>query len=157
MRLTEMVRQLLADPDTDGKRVREVFRLERGSYFDGRLCYWITEEEDGFWFHGEGTDRFALMPEYRFRISGTDLDQLAEYVLPAKGWPADDRDPFVLDGYSWHLHFDHKELKVHASGYMRFPAGYRVTVGNLQLFIETLCLTYAGEEYDYGWENRIEF
>ena len=141
----------------DVREPRVIFRFERGSYFDGDLFYKIMEEEDGFWFYGEGTNRFDLMAMYRFQISEEDLDQLAKYVLPAKEWPEENRAVGVMDGYYWIIHFDHKGLEVHTSGYMKFPEGYKIVVGNLQMFIENLCLTYAPDEYDYGWERRVEF
>ena len=156
MGLFEKMKQLLELPDQEPDILREVFRFERGSYHSGVLSYAIQEGSDGFWFcvKGDLTDR---MKEYRFRIPEEDIRRMKEYILPAKDWPADDREEGVLDGYYWILKYDFDGLKVDTSGYMRYPDNYRITTGNLQFFIEYLCVTYAPEEYDYAWEKRIEY
>ena len=155
MTVAQMIKQIQEGRDGSNKGPRVIFLFERGAYFDGDLRYRIEEKDDEYWFYGSGSGRFD-MKEYRFRLSEEDVDMLKDYVLQAKDWPEENNAVGVLDGYYWVIYYDYKGLTINTSGYMKFPEGFKIIIGNIQLYMEHLCLTYA-EDYDCCWEKRVTF
>ena len=137
---------------------REILKFERGSYYEGMLSYCIREENDGFWFYGKGMGMMDWVPEFHFRIQKEDIRELEEYILPMKDWPEQNGD-FACDAYHWEIRFHDEDLKVTTSGWMKYPEEYRVPIGNLQLWIENLCLTYDPAHHDspFAALKRVEF
>lgn len=123
---------------------KEMFSFERGAFFGGSLDYQIIDMH----FLMRPYNAFYYMQQCEFDVTEKELCEIGRIITPVMKWKENySSEESILDGYGWHIKYSYKGINIYSYGYEAYPEEYKLIIGKLQNYIESLCKKYAPDVY----------